>query len=484
MKYWFFNGNDVVGPFTVKELTQQKSFSETSLVCPENFSDDQDHWQVAATFAELKPFVVHTPDPLENTTTFEQELDTLLNEKSPLAFDETPSEGPGMEIPKKPAKPGPIEEYFNRVKEEDLGDILGIPNPNDNSDMDLAHALEKQLAKTSSTRREKQEAAVDEQTAAELTQASATHHVATATEVFGPQTPTTAPQTTQAQSAPQATQAQKNPEPTLSMPTVEPETMPVLAQEPIVKPAAQEPVITPAAQETQNENPQPTPTIQTSLPAEEKDALISPQDSVEIITDPTLLRKEKVEVNSVRAHLKQTQEMKDFLNETQNTRLKHRAETQRRTIVMLLAVLAIIAGLLLALQLRPKEEKLAVASVPSTMPSAELLEEPVEPASLVVQPAASLSQEQKALSIVQNYPLSNQRGSLASYLNRIYKSQLAQGYQAIWQAEPLYKNTYIVKYQLTKTRKEPIIYVFQADVAQGKLTGALNNISLDLVGKI
>ena len=470
MKYWFFNGNDVVGPFTVKELTQQKSFSETSLVCPENFSDDQDHWQVAATFAELKPFITHTPDPSETTTTFEQELDTLLKEKSPLAFDETPSEGPGMEIPKKPAKPGPIEEYFNRVKEEDLGDILGIPNPNDNSDMDLAHALEKQLAKTSSTRREKQESAVDEQTAAELTQAAATHRAATVTEVFGPQVP-----------APQQTtkpQTQEKPDPALSMPTVEPETLPVLAQEPVEKPAAQE-----MPQSPQSKNTPPAATTQNSVPAEDKEALISPQDPVEIITDPTLLRKEKVEVNSVRAHLKQTQEMKDFLNETQNTRLKHRAETQRRTIIMLLAALAIVAGLLLALQLRPKEEKPVAVALPA-VPPVELLEEPVEPAPVAQQPATPPTLEQKALSIVQNYPLSKHRGSLASYLNRIYKSQLAQGYQAVWQAEPLYRNTYIVKYQLTKTRKEPIIYVFQADVAQGKLTGALNNISLDLVGKI
>ena len=69
-------------------------------------------------------------------------------------------------------------------------------------------------------------------------------------------------------------------------------------------------------------------------------------------------------------------------------------------------------------------------------------------------------------------------------LPHLYQTQLAQGYTATWGAEPLYKDTYIVKYRLTKTRKEPIIYVFQANVAANKLTGALNNISLDLVGKI
>ena len=31
---------------------------------------------------------------------------------------------------------------------------------------------------------------------------------------------------------------------------------------------------------------------------------------------------------------------------------------------------------------------------------------------------------------------------------------------------------------------EPIVYVFQADVSKGTLTGALNNVALDLLGKI
>ncbi len=463
MKYWFFNGNDVVGPFTLKELAKQKSFSETSLVCPENFSDDGDHWQVAVTFAELKPLFTHPTDENNEPATLEKELDTLLKERSPLAFDETPSEGPGLQIPQKPAKPGPIEDYFNRIKGEDLGDILGIPNPNDNSDMDLAHALEKQLAKTASTRREKQESSVDEQTVQELTQAAATHHVATLTEVFGPTAPATAPVATLPKPSAKATPESS------SMPTVEPVTLPVLAQDPVV--TKEEPVTPAQKKEKEDLVSQPQKATQ-------------PQSApMEIIPDPALLRREKVEVNSVRARLKQTQEMKDFLHQTQNTHLKRQSDTQRRVIVMLLAVLAITGGLLLTLQLKttkkPAEQPLPTPKV--TAPAEELLAE-VPPTPVV--PKTPPTQEQKAIAIVQNYSLGAQRGTLADYLSRIYKTQLAQGYIAAWEAEPLYKNAYVVKYRLTKTRKEPIIYVFQADVAQGKLTGALNNISLDLVGKI
>ena len=90
----------------------------------------------------------------------------------------------------------------------------------------------------------------------------------------------------------------------------------------------------------------------------------------------------------------------------------------------------------------------------------------------------------KALALVQNFHLSNNRGTVASYFDRLYQPNMEQGYTASWSVEPLHKNTYIVKYRLTKTRMEPIVYVFQADVKKGKLTGALNNIALDLVGRI
>ena len=490
MKYWFFDGSDVTGPFTLKELAQNKSFSETSLVCPENFSDDGDHWQVASTFADLKPLLAHSTQS-DDSVTFDQEIDTLLKERSPLLFEEVPTDGPGLEIPKKPAKPGPIEDYFDRIKEEDLGDILGIPNPNENSDMDLAHALEKQLAKTSSTRRREREREneTDEQTVTELRRTSETHHIATATEVFATKAPvpSSAPVT---YTQPTSTAVlEKAP----GMPLVESPTMPTLTAEPA-------PTVQPTAL-PENNAIQPV--------TEEAEELVTTQDAVAsqeqpapeteptgIIPDPAQLRREKVEVNSIRARLKQTQEMKDFLHETQNARLKREAHSQRRIIVMLLAVLAIVGGLFLAFELRPRTQTTPTPTTGSTLSEAaqELLTEttttvqtpaaPAIPAPVATVNAQTSARESKALEIVQNYQLSGQRGTLAAYLNRIYQAQLAQGYSGTWAAEPLYKNTYIVKYRLTKTRKEPIIYVFQADVAQGKLTGALNNISLDLVGKL
>ena len=92
--------------------------------------------------------------------------------------------------------------------------------------------------------------------------------------------------------------------------------------------------------------------------------------------------------------------------------------------------------------------------------------------------------QEEAVRIVKEHALPNGRGTVENYLNRLYSTHLTQGYQASWSAEPLYKSTYVVKYRLAKTRTEPIIYVFQADTVTGQLTGALNNITLDLVGKV
>ena len=464
MKYWFFDGNDVVGPFAPTELAAHKAFGETSLICPENFSDDGDHWQPATLFAEIQELLRRREtEIITSSETLEEEMDTLLKQRSPLSFDEEPMEGPQLQIPAKPAKPGPIEDYFNHIKEEDLGDILGMPDPNDNSDMDLAHALEKQLANTTSTRRKKQPElaqGADEQTVQRL---EATHHIATATEVFG-------------SSAPESDQ-------TPTLPPLPSATMPIVALE---KPAAQpanddltplnvQAMSSPSAQQT----PAQTHPPHTAAPHTKQ------EETPGVIPDPALLRAERVEVNSVRARLKQTQEMKDFLHETQSAHIKNAQQRERKTSVMLLAALSIVGALLLTLQFSRSKQAAPVTAAPVAQTHAqELLNEP-DPVVPTPPPAAvTPTDEQKALEIVKNYPLSGGRGSLANYLQQIYKTQLAQGYQAAWAAEPLYKNTYVVKYRLTKTRKEPIIYIFQVDVATQKLTGALNNISLDLVGKI
>ena len=143
MKYWLFDGSDIIGPFTLQELAGRKGFSATSLVCPDGFSDQADHWQMASTFAELQP-VLNGEVPAPET--WEKEVDTLMKQGAPAEEDETPTtRESALHIPQTPSKAGPIEEYFNTIKGEDLGNILGIPDPNENTDADLARVIEKEL---------------------------------------------------------------------------------------------------------------------------------------------------------------------------------------------------------------------------------------------------------------------------------------------------------------------------------------------------
>ena len=668
MKYWFFDGSDVVGPFEPSELLKRRGFAATSLVCPEDFSEDQDSWKLAGSFADFH-FDSQTegPSPVEEvepvTDSFDEELDTLLKQRNPLGVPpDTNTEGPSLQIPKKPAKPGPIEEYFNNIKGEDLGNILGIPDPNENSDMDLARALKTQLSKTNPpTDKEIQplendpfdEFTTDESAKEELPEEFLNPPAA---EKPSAPKPPAAPQpaaaeTPKTDAQPAAPHAEEKPSAAQPVPPVE--TVPISqsdnddfvltlhdfppAEEPAEAPAPQEPEAEPAvsscqlpvvdqpvteipplaqaehalppaeepAERTMQEpsapeaDPQPAPAdaAPQPLPAEQPSAVQPPAEAEEILPEPSAAQtptdndqpeeivpqpvqptpadqpaetqpeelaqpqatvppqepetiapqpaepiqqeeapapvapaqeeKEPVrqileegkldvtpapeleepiknvpvqpEVNQVRTRLKQTPEIQNFLRQTQTERLEQgksykKAMAALSVLVALIAVGAAIYINQTVLQKPAETARPQHTAAVSQQPPAATAEVPQEPApaaaqlqNIPVPPPAQIaepSQTDKAIAIVKNYTLPSNRGTVAAYLDRLYLAQKAQGYTAAWSAEPLHKSTYIVKYRLTKTRMEPIVYVFQVDVAQGKLTGALNNITLDLVGKI
>lgn len=166
MKYWLFERGDVVGPFPAEELTGREGFGPQSLVCPEDRGDDDTFWKEAQFYEDFAPAASPAPaepdekqasavpepaQPAEKKDVFDEELDSLLSENNPLSEAE-PSAGETAEKvhfpPHEPAKSGPIEDYFNNIQGGDLGNILGIPDPNENSDMNLARAFEKQFKQT------------------------------------------------------------------------------------------------------------------------------------------------------------------------------------------------------------------------------------------------------------------------------------------------------------------------------------------------
>ena len=214
------------------------------------------------------------------------------------------------------------------------------------------------------------------------------------------------------------------------------------------------------------------------------------------------------QVNRVKPKLKKTPEIEQFL--TEKILPVDEPPARRNKGVLwaggLLVLLLLAGGFLLLLKPAATKPETAPAAQPLTqsggaveelMPDAavqpevptaqEALSLPAAPSAKAksAAPAApELNPVDTARQIVQNYNLPNFNGKVSDYFDRIYKDKLAQGYSATWSAERLHNNVYIVKYRLSKTRSEPVVYIFQVDVARNKLTGALNNITLDLVGKI
>lgn len=617
MKYWLFDGSDVVGPFTPQELAARPGFAPTSLVCPENNSDQEDSWKMASAFEELSAEPAPAEEELD-TDTFDKEMDTLLKERSPLAGAQEPATEPpsSLKIPQKPAKPGPIEDYFNNMQGGDLGNILGIPDPNENSDMNLARTLAKQLNKTTPPAdkivdqdpfdefteepdeepqakpepvapvAEKQIAPQEENKAEpasipmsaepeeemELTVHGAKTQILSDSSA-GQDTPEEKPAEV-AKSEP--AQTESNPtEPGPEHPELTPEqteneskaattfTLPVVDQpeselppmpqgpEPVL-PAEQEvpsadiaaPVMDESAPATdtplQNEfetpkkpvNPTADQPEQAEPAQQEIKAASAPETTVVLATpgdepatqgaevqelaqqdnepvEDILVGALKVKatpeiqepiksvpvmptVNQVRPRLKPTPEIQQFLTDTQNERIAPNRNNKKAMAALAVLVALLAIGILLMFNPMPADGQDKDAQ--NTPVSTELVpEEKTIPATddEILPPAPppavkpqAVSASDKALSAVQNYTLSGGRGTVAAYLDHLYRDKLSQGYTGAWSAEPLHKNAYIVKYRLTKTRMEPIVYVFQADVSKGTLTGALNNVALDLLGKI
>lgn len=617
MKYWLFDGSDVVGPFTPQELAARPGFAPTSLVCPENNSDQEDSWKMASAFEELSAEPAPAEEELD-TDTFDKEMDTLLKERSPLAGAQEPATEPpsSLKIPQKPAKPGPIEDYFNNMQGGDLGNILGIPDPNENSDMNLARTLAKQFNKTTppadkvvdqdpfdefteepdeepQAKPEPAAPAVEKKIAPqeekkpepasipmsaepeedmELTVHGAKTQILSDSSA-GQDTPEEKPAEV-AKSEPE--QAESNPtEPgpehpgltpgpteteskaatTFTLPMVDqPESeLPPMPQGPEpVLPAEQEaatadiaaPVMDESAPATdtplQNEfetpkepvNP-PADQPEQAEPAQQEIKAASDLETTVVLATPgdepatqgaevqelaqqdnepvedILVGALKVKatpeiqepiksvpvmptVNQVRPRLKPTPEIQQFLTDTQNERIAHNRNNKKAMAALAVLVALLAIGILLMFNPMPADGQDKDAQ--NTPVSTELVpEEKTIPATddEILPPAPppavkpqAVSASDKALSAVQNYTLSGGRGTVAAYLDHLYRDKLSQGYTGAWSAEPLHKNAYIVKYRLTKTRMEPIVYVFQADVSKGTLTGALNNVALDLLGKI
>ena len=88
-----------------------------------------------------------------------------------------------------------------------------------------------------------------------------------------------------------------------------------------------------------------------------------------------------------------------------------------------------------------------------------------------------ISTEDTVINIVKDTKLPNKGQTIGEYLQDTYGT----GYQASWSAKPFTDKVYIVEFFASQVRNEPYVYLFRVDIDQKKITGALNNITLDLL---
>ena len=435
-KYCLLDCGDIIGPFLASELLARRGFGPHSLICPEEHTAEGTYWKEAYLYEEFN---------FQEEKMVEKAAETLLTipldqlqqseiDKASAALSGRPAEPITSRI-EKPAEPlvveektvsqeNPIEEYFNTMREGDLGNILGIPDKT-NSDLDLARVLEKQFAKTDPHLMEKPVAAEKDPFDEFVAPTAAAAKPASAGESV----------------------------PTVSAEALDAQTAASLSKEINAKEsaqAAQMPVLP-------NQAEQQMPVLQTDVPHVDK---------------------------------KETQDISEPISSSSARVIApSKPPVSKKWYVMFVGgvvALVLSLGVLVSAVSHHEEEekttpdKAETVARPVTMPE----KTPLMPAVQTTAPTESISSEELAQNIVKHYVLDEERGTVEQYLAKRYAQEIASGYAYMWAAEPLHRNSYVVRYRLVKARTEPIVYVFQVDTVKKKLTGALNNITLDLVGKI
>lgn len=634
MKYFLFDGGDVVGPFTVQQLRARPGFSGSSLVCPESHSEDDDYWKVSAAYEDfgLENAGRGTPGsfPSEQETeeaeemALQQEMSALVFEHDPLlsaVADKKKADAPSdsdvlasrnelriCEV--RNTKPSPIEDYFNNINADDLGDILGIPDPNETSDLNLTRALKGETSPGKSKKEEKEWKdpfddfaaheplrARDERKELEKelppektippvsvslmtqresvsnTEADSLKKAPLAEEKDAAPVPADKDALTE-QTKPVSPNPALQAEP-VSAQTVSTETAPA-KRVPAVEPALQESALLQASAESEMkviDLDAPLPTEPAAAPAAQDDnepeeivknldaldtkppvsasssvvqdghasegedleegvthtfraeffpAQQLPADQPERMPEDDKVKKilqGEIEVEvladmnepikNVKPIARKETEPEKVLHampeETVKRQESHARSHKKATLFFLFTGIIVLGGAIFfslslgkkepakkkpaSVQVTPKPAGNGVFVPGASAPSVSAVtvrprvRDGANPRSTTAAvPTAVLVS--KAKEIVQNHTLPNRNVTIGNYFDRIYKDKFAEGFTASWSAEPLHQDVYIVKYRLSKTRKEPIIYIFQVDVSTGKITGALNNITIDLVGKI
>lgn len=95
----------------------------------------------------------------------------------------------------------------------------------------------------------------------------------------------------------------------------------------------------------------------------------------------------------------------------------------------------------------------------------------------ITEPVKENTYEDQAIEIVKNTVIKSKGKTIDAYLKELYGTD----YKYSWSAKPFTAKTYIVEFFASQVRSEPFVYLFRVDIDEKEITGALNNITLDLL---
>ncbi|MGB2578457.1 hypothetical protein AAIR98_000376 [Elusimicrobium simillimum] len=512
MRYWTLEKGDVIGPFEAAELTKREGFSLSNLVCPESHGDNHSYWKEAGKYTDFNPDAA----PLEE------------EKKQPAAAGADQADA---------HENISIEEYFETVyqnEDSELSSILGIPDEMENSDLYLGRFLQRELRPdtrtTSNTKikrleeeekRQKAEKAFGQQGKVLVNRTVKTSAGEPPAAPAQPKKEEPKPQEKKVEISAQVTITPEQKKEQQNTPPLKEEPhKPALHQHPAeVKkeiPAARPiPVKTeekpaaeamPALPQTKAEEPkkeevpaatQPAPTAEEpARPVDLADAFVTKVEEKTPLDEPikTLSPSEDTitSFTAVRRNLKAETFVDKNLTENGGENNKSNLTVLTAALVVFLLLGAASFGIYRYTASKLNNEPKKAVPVPQlkqppqpAKAAAAVTAQPAAPAPLPPLPKKAENPQtvlkEKAIQTAQNHMLKKKNVTVNAFLSSYFSEYLKQGYTAAWSSEPLHKDTYIVKYRLTKPRQEPIVYIFEVDTKKGTLTGALNNLTLDLL---
>lgn len=423
MKFLYLKGVEVLGPVEVKQLMQESWFSDDLLVCPEDKAEQESAWKSAKDYPEFK-------------ASLEQEIFAAEEQQKPLPpAAETPVQVPAVaeenqNTPAAPAAPAATE---NKATD------------NQNKMQDLPPLEDTKTESSTDLKKKPEDPIIHDVVEEEL------------------------------------------PKVTAPIPVNDPQDhtfrIPTEGDDNLLEDLPSESIF----DSKEEEEKAPVVLGEENAPKEE-----TSEDNKNKTMDHTSPVEEPVPVQE----MEQSVNKHSFMEISNNKILSSsdgRVPKEKKNDLMFILSFIVITVVAVALCLAFFNKKKEMENTNKAAAEQNIEEEPVlveqekfqnnpygqeEQEDILPQQANTISPEEQTIDIVKNTMLKSKGETIGEYFQNVY----GENYQTSWSAKPFTEKIYIVEFFASQVRSEPFVYLFRVDIEQQKITGALNNITLDLIG--